>query len=96
MVGQSELGLTLRLKDGRIGEVEWRRLSDERTGRVLLGFGHALTIDAAQGITSDEHIDALPRGSAGITAFKGYVAESRARFTNWTLVAKGRSTTPKR
>jgi hypothetical protein len=54
----------------------------------MLGFGHALTIDAAQGVTSDEHIDALPRGSAGITAFKAYVAESRARGTTWTMISE--------
>ena len=50
--------------------MEWRRLIDAETARLKLGFGHAMTIDAAQGITSDEHINALPRGSAGITAFK--------------------------
>ena len=58
-------GCALRTKDGRIAEVEWRRLADDATGRLLLGFGHALTIDAAQGITSDEHINALPRGTSG-------------------------------
>ena len=54
---------------------------------LLLGFGHALTVDAAQGITSAEHINALPRGSAGITAFKSYVAESRSRGATWTVVS---------
>ena len=50
---------------------------------------HALTIDAAQGITSDEHIDALPRGTAGVTAFTSYVAESRSRGTTWTVISEG-------
>jgi hypothetical protein len=59
------------------------------TGRLLLGFGHALTIDAAQGITSDEHINALPRGTAGVTGFTTYVAESRSRGTTWTVVSDG-------
>jgi hypothetical protein len=68
--------------------VEWRRLSDNATGRLLLGHGHALTIDAAQGITSQEHINALPRGTGGVAAFKSYVAESRARGTSWTMVAE--------
>ena len=63
---------------GEVAEVEWRRLADEETGRLLLGFGHALTIDAAQGITSDEHINALPRGTSGVTGFTSYVAESRS------------------
>jgi hypothetical protein len=47
----------------RFADVEWRRLADRETGLLMLGFGHALTIDAAQGITSDEHINALPRGT---------------------------------
>ena len=45
-------------------------------------------VDSAQGITSGEHINALPRGSAGITAFKGYVAESRHEHTAWTMVGE--------
>ncbi|TPG55934.1 conjugal transfer protein TraA [Roseomonas nepalensis] len=81
-------GLVLRDKDGTTGFVEWRRLQDSTTGRFLLGHGHALTIDAAQGITSQEHINALPRGTGGVTSFKGYVAESRARGTSWTMVAE--------
>ena len=60
-----------------------------RPSRLLLGFGHALTIDAAQGITSDEHINALPRGTAGVTAFTTYVAESRSRGTTWTVISEG-------
>ncbi|MDT8350966.1 MobF family relaxase [Roseomonas mucosa] len=88
IVDRSVDGLTLRDKDGTTGFVEWRRLSDNATGRLLLGHGHALTIDAAQGITSQEHINALPRGTAGVTSFKGYVAESRARGTSWTMVAE--------
>ena len=87
VVARTEAGLTLRNKRGKVGEVEWRRLSDPKSGRLLLGFGHALTIDAAQGITSGEHIDALPRGTAGITSFKGYVAESRATGATWTMVS---------
>ena len=88
VLGRTETGLTLRSKDGRVGEVEWRRLSDPKTGRLLLGFGHALTIDAAQGMTSGEHIAAFPRGTAGITAFKAYVAESRSRGATWTMISE--------
>ena len=57
--------------------------------RRRVGFGHALTIDAAQGITSDEHINALPRGTAGVTAFTTYVAESRSRGATWTVISEG-------
>jgi hypothetical protein len=88
VLGQGLNGVRLRTRDGRIADVEWRRLADEETGRLLLGFGHALTIDAAQGITSDEHINALPRGTSGVTAFTSYVAESRSRGTTWTVIAE--------
>jgi len=84
----SEKGLTLRSQKGREGEVEWRRLSDPKSNRLLVGFGHTLTVDSAQGITSGEHINALPRGSAGISSFKGYVAESRATGSTWTVVSE--------
>lgn len=88
VVGRSEDGLRLRDKGGRVGAVSWNTLTDQKTGRLLLGFGHVLTVDAAQGITSDEHINALPRGTASATAFKGYVAESRARGTTWTMISE--------
>jgi len=88
VVRRAEDGLVLRDKDGRVGRVQWRRLRDRDTGRLLLGYGHCLTVDSAQGITSGEHINALPRGSAGITAFKGYVAESRHEHSVWTMVGE--------
>jgi hypothetical protein len=87
VLGRTADGLRLRTKEG-IADVEWRRLSDGATGRLLLGFGHALTIDAAQGITSDEHINALPRGTSGVTGFTTYVAESRSRGTTWTVISE--------
>jgi len=88
VVRRAEDGLVFRDKDGRVGRVQWRRLRDRDTGRLLLGYGHCLTVDSAQGITSGEHINALPRGSAGITAFKGYVAESRHEHAAWTMVGE--------
>ena len=88
VTGVSDRGLTLRSQKGKEGEVEWRRLSDPKSGRLLVGFGHTLTVDSAQGITSGEHINALPRGSAGISSFKGYVAESRATGLTWTVVSE--------
>jgi hypothetical protein len=86
---QSSMGMRILTKDGQVADVQWRRLADTQTGRLLLGLGHALTIDAAQGLTSDEHINALPRGTAGVTAFTSYVAESRARGTTWTVISEG-------
>jgi hypothetical protein len=88
IVGRTEQGLRLRDQKGRVGAVEWRRLLDPETKRLFLGFGDALTIDSAQGITSGEHINALPRGSAGITAFKAYTAESRHISQVWTMVSE--------
>ena len=89
VLAQSDWGLRIRTKEGEVADVEWRRLADRETGRLMLGFGHALTIDAAQGITSDEHINALPRGTSGVTAFTTYVAESRSRGTTWTVISEG-------
>jgi hypothetical protein len=89
LVSQSHSGIRIRTKEGEVADIEWRRLKDEKTGRIILGFGHALTIDAAQGLTSDEHINALPRGTGGVTAFTSYVAESRSRGTTWTVISEG-------
>jgi hypothetical protein len=88
ILGQTDSVLRMRTKQGQVANIEWRRLREARTDRLFLGFGHALTIDAAQGITSEEHIDALPRGTAGLTAFKIYVAESRSRITTWTVIGE--------
>ena len=74
---------------GRKGLVPWTRLADPKTGRIRLGFGHAMTVDAAQGVTSDEHINAMPRGSSAMTGFTAYVAESRHVHQCWTAVAEG-------
>jgi hypothetical protein len=81
-------GLRLRSKAGRIAEVEWWRLADAAGRGLLLGPGYCLTVDAAQGITATEHINALPRGSAGATGFKSYVAESRHTETTYTLISE--------
>ncbi len=88
VVSQSEKGLRLRDAEGRVGDVRWPTLRDDESGRLLLGFGHALTIDSAQGITSGEHINALRRGTAGITAFKSYVAESRHVSQVHTIISE--------
>jgi hypothetical protein len=89
VLDQNATHLRVRNKRGEVADIEWRRLRDEKSGRLLLGFGHALTIDAAQGLTSDEHINALPRGTAGVTAFTSYVAESRSRGVTWTVISEG-------
>lgn len=88
VIRRAEDGLHVATPDGQVAMVKWRNLLDDATGRLMLGFGHALTIDAAQGITSDEHINALPRGTSGVTAFTSYVAESRSRGTTWTMISE--------
>ena len=87
--GWSDEGLVLQNAKGREGLVPWTRLADPKTGRVRLGFGHAMTVDAAQGVTSDEHINAMPRGSSAMTGFTSYVAESRHVHRCWTAVSEG-------
>ena len=82
-------GLTLRTANGKIGLVAWETLRDPLTRRVRLGLGYCLTIDTAQGMTSDRHILALPRGSAGVSAQKAYVGASRHRITSWIVTSKG-------
>jgi energy-coupling factor transporter ATP-binding protein EcfA2 len=86
--GWNDNGIVLRNGKGVEGFVPWERLADQKTGRIKLGFGHAMTIDAAQGITSDEHINAMPRGTTAITGFTAYVAESRHVLTSWTKIAE--------
>jgi len=88
VLGQTLDHLRVRTKHGKVADIEWRRMADSATNRLMLGFGHALTIDSAQGVTSDEHINALPRGTAGVTGFTTYVAESRSRGTTWTVISE--------
>ncbi|MGH7120582.1 MAG: MobF family relaxase, partial [Acetobacteraceae bacterium] len=89
VLAQRHSGMRIRTQKGEIADVEWRRFMDAATGKLLLGFGHALTMYSAQGVTSDEHINALPRGTAGVSAFTTYVAESRSRGTTWTMISEG-------
>jgi TrwC relaxase/AAA domain len=89
VIRKTSAGLVLRNDRGQTAEIDWRRLSDPKTGRLLLGFGHAFTIDAAQGMsTKGEHINALPHGTAATSAFKTYTAESRATGRTHTLISK--------
>jgi AAA domain len=89
VIRKTAAGLVLRNARGQTAEIDWRRLSDPKTGRLLLGFGHAFTIDAAQGMsTKGEHINALPHGTAATSAFKTYTAESRATGRTHTLISK--------
>jgi len=83
-------GLQLRNRTGNSGFVRWDTLRDPQSGRVRLTYGDVLSIDAIQGNTSTDHIDALPSGSQAVNSFKSYVAKSRARETTWMVVSDGR------
>ncbi|MDN3563044.1 MobF family relaxase, partial [Paeniroseomonas aquatica] len=82
-------GIVLRTAAGRDGAVSWESLADKKNGRTRLAPGDVLTIDAAQGITSSEHINAMPAGSTGVQGFKGYTAESRHRDSAWLITSDG-------
>jgi phage/plasmid primase-like uncharacterized protein len=79
----------LRTAAGRDGVVSWESLADQQSGRTRMAPGDVLTIDAAQGITSSEHINAMPAGSAGVQGFKGYTAESRHKDSAWLITSDG-------
>lgn len=89
VLGIGAEGLTLRSAGGREGVVKWDTLRDRMSGRVRLSYGDAMTIDAAQGLTSSEHISAMPSGSKAVDAFKGYVAASRHRKATWIVTSDG-------
>jgi len=82
-----DAGLHLKTANDKVGFVAWSALKDEK-GRIKLTYGDCLTVDSAQGITSDEHIMAMPGGSAGVTGFKNYVAASRHRNNAWLVTSK--------
>ncbi len=83
-------GLELRGESGKVGFVSWEALRDrEGTGRIRLTYGDTGTIDSSQGITSDEHINALPAGSKAAQGFSAYVAESRHRVQSWMVGSMG-------
>jgi hypothetical protein len=84
----TDQGLRIRTKAGVVGDVQWRRLKASDSNRLVLGFGWAQTIDSIQGVTSDEHINAMPRGTAAMGKFRGYTAESRAEWWTWTMIGE--------
>ncbi|MFL5289031.1 MAG: hypothetical protein ACJ8AW_50775 [Rhodopila sp.] len=78
-------GMLARNDEGRTAFVKFDQLRPMRH-MPALAYGYALTHDAAQGITSDEHINAMPDGSRAVNSRKAYPAESRNRDTTWTVV----------
>ena len=82
-------GLQLRNHKGNSGFVLWDTLRDPETRRMRLTYGDVLSIDAIQGNTSTEHIDAMPSGSHAVNSYKSYVAKSRSREATWLVVSDG-------
>ena len=82
-------GVTLRNAAGREGLVAWDTLRDRASGRIRLSYGDVLTIDATQGLTSTEHIEAMPAGTQAVNAFKAYTAASRHRRATFLVSADG-------
>ncbi len=82
-------GMMLRNRLGRAGLVAWDTLRHPESGRIRLMYGDVLTIDSAQGLTSTEHIQAMPAGSSAVNGFKAYTASSRHRRTTYILCSEG-------
>ncbi|MDB5243762.1 MAG: hypothetical protein JWP57_4388, partial [Spirosoma sp.] len=89
VVSIDEEGVRLRRADGQVGAIRWASLQDEDTGRVLLSYGHAQTIDARQGATLTDHITLMPGGSAAVNGFKAYPADTRNREDSVFIVSHG-------
>ena len=83
-------GLSVRGESGKVAFVSWEALRDRGgTKRAMLAYGDVLTVDTAQGITSDEHIGAMPAGSGAVTSGKAYVAGSRHRVRHYLVGSMG-------
>ncbi|MFL5281212.1 MAG: AAA family ATPase [Rhodopila sp.] len=88
VVSMDDHGIKLKsLKTDAVGTVKWSDLV-QRDGRVQLAHGSALTIHTAQGLTSGEHIFALPAGSQAITGATGYTAMTRHRLRSYLLTSE--------
>ncbi len=82
-------GLTVRNEKGTEATLNWSQLRHRDTGKIMLTYGDALTIDARQGDTVSEHITVMPAGSAAVNAYKAYTTESRHRLRSWLITSEG-------
>ncbi|MDB5848229.1 MAG: hypothetical protein JWP29_1981 [Rhodoferax sp.] len=89
VTGMDKDGLMLQRENGRVGKVKWDSLRCPDTGRIMIAYGHALTIDARQGATLTDHITALPAGTQQINAFKMYPADTRNTHDSVLIVSHG-------
>ena len=74
---------------GSRGLGEMGHVRDASSGRILLSYGDVLTIDAAQGLTSTEHIQAMPGGTQAVTRYKTFIAASRHRVASYIVTSDG-------
>ncbi len=84
-----EHGLHLKRADGVVGAVRWSSIQDKDTGRIKLSYGSALTIDARQSETLDDHLTLLADGSHAIDRNKAYSAGTRARGEDMLIISHG-------
>ena len=73
----NKVGMRVTNDAGAEAAITWSQLTGMRETTPSLAYGHALTIDAAQGVTSRVHIDAVLSGSWTQQGGKAYVNESR-------------------
>jgi phage/plasmid primase-like uncharacterized protein len=87
-------GMRVRGESGKEAFVPWEALRDRSGGgkRPMLAYGDVLTIDTAQGITSHEHIGALPAGSRAVTSGKACVQGSRHTARHHLVASAGAET----
>ena len=85
-------GMRLRDAQGRSGRVAWSTLlrpdGDPNEPRYKLAYGDVMTIDSIQGVTSEESIFVMPRGSDLVDAFRGYTAASRHRGDSYIICSE--------
>jgi AAA domain/TrwC relaxase len=82
-------GLMLRNPAGKEGLVAWSSLRDERSDKIQLAYGDAVTTYTAQGTTVTEHIHAIPAGSRLVSAFAAYTSGSRHRERSFIVTSEG-------
>lgn len=71
-------GILARNQDGKEGLVRYDTIRSKDRASVRLSYGYARTIDSVQSITSTDHLNAFPSGSAAADAYKAYTGDSRA------------------
>ena len=77
VVGLSGQGMRVRNEKGDEGAVPWRKIQEHEGAPVRLTLGYARTVNLGQGSTVGDNITVALDGTAAVTGFAAYVAESR-------------------